>query len=215
MPAQTLQSDPPPVVLVVDDDLSVRNAVVNLIRSLGMRAEMFGSASEFLALEPPDAPCCLIVDIRMPGMSGLDFQKKLAAIDINIPIIFVTAHGDVPMTVRAMKAGAVEFLTKPFRDQDLLDAVRVALERDRARRDASKTVSVLRARFETLSEREREVMASVTSGLMNKQIAAEIGISENTVKVHRGNVARKMGALSLAELVRMADTLGICRALTH
>jgi len=145
----------------------------------------------------------------------LDFQKKLAAIDINIPIIFVTAHGDVPMTVRAMKAGAVEFLTKPFRDQDLLDAVRVALERDRARRDASKTVSVLRARFETLSEREREVMASVTSGLMNKQIAAEIGISENTVKVHRGNVARKMGALSLAELVRMADTLGICRALTH
>src|SRR5438477_8210519 len=207
MPAQTLQSDPPPVVLVVDDDLSVRNAVVNLIRSLGMRAEMFGSASEFLALEPPDAPCCLIVDIRMPGMSGLDFQKKLAAIDINIPIIFVTAHGDVPMTVRAMKAGAIEFLTKPYRDQDLLDAVRIALERDRARREQEKEVTDLQQRFDSLTPREQEVISMVVSGMLNKQIAGQLGTAENTVKVHRSRAMEKMNAQSVADLVRMIEKL--------
>jgi FixJ family two-component response regulator len=200
-----------PVVFVVDDDASMRKALSNLIQSVGLQVEVFASAPEFLAVKLPDAPCCLILDIRLPGLSGLDFQAKLASAKIAIPIIFITAHGDIPMTVRAMKAGAIEFLPKPFRDQDLLDAIQVALERDKGRHEGERMQSDLRSKFETLTAREQEVMACVTGGLMNKQIAAEIGITENTVKVHRGNVTRKMGAKSLAELVRMADLLGIRR----
>jgi FixJ family two-component response regulator len=202
---------PQPVVFVVDDDPSMRRALSNLVESVGLRAEAFASAPEFLAVKLPDAPCCLILDVRLPGLSGLDFQAKLASANITVPIIFITAHGDIPMTVQAMKAGAIEFLPKPFRDQQLLDAVQVALARDRARYADEKTQSNLRGKFETLTPREQEVMACVTGGLLNKQIAAEIGIAENTVKVHRGNVTKKMGAKSLAELVRMADLLGVRR----
>jgi len=200
---------PQPVVYVVDDDASMRKALANLVQSVGLRAETFATAPEFLAVKLPTGPCCLILDVRLPGLSGLDFQAKLAGANIEIPVIFITGHGDIPMTVRAMKAGAVEFLTKPFRDQDLLDAIQVALERDKARHEGEKVLSTLRLKFETLTPREQEVMAYVTGGLMNKQVAAEIGITENTVKVHRGNVTRKMGAKSLAELVRMADLLGV------
>jgi FixJ family two-component response regulator len=200
-----------PVVFVVDDDASMRKALSNLIESVGLQVKVFAAAPDFLAVNLPDAPCCLILDIRLPGLSGLDFQAKLAGAKIAIPIIFITAHGDIPMSVRAMKAGAIEFLSKPFRDQDLLDAVQVALERDKARHEGQRLQSDLRSKFGTLTAREQEVMACVTSGLMNKQIAAEIGITENTVKVHRGNVTKKMGAKSLAELVRMADLLGIRR----
>jgi len=171
----------------------------------------FATAPEFLATELPDAPCCLILDVRLPGLSGLDFQTKLANANIAIPIIFITAHADVPMSVRAMKAGATDFLSKPFRDQDLLDAVQLALARDGTRHESEQRVSVLRARFEALTPREQEVMACVASGLMNKQIAGEIGIAENTVKVHRGNATRKMGVKSVAELVRIADLLGVRR----
>jgi FixJ family two-component response regulator len=205
------RSEVKPVVFVVDDDASMRKALGNLIQSVGLRVEAFASAPEFLAVKLPEVPCCLILDIRLPGLSGLDFQAKLASANIAIPIIFITAHGDIPMSVQAMKAGAIEFLPKPFRDQDLLDAVRVALERDQTRHEGEKVRSDLRAKFETLTPREQEVMACVTGGLMNKQIAAEIGITENTVKVHRGNVTRKMGARSLAELVRMADLLAVRR----
>ena len=200
-----------PVVFVVDDDASMRKALANLIHSVGLRAETFASAPDFLAVELPDAPSCLILDVRLPGLSGLDFQAKLASAKIEIPIVFITGHGDIPMTVRAMKAGAVEFLTKPFRDQDLLDAVQLALERDKARHRSQDLLAGLRAKYDTLTPREQEVMACVTGGLMNKQVAAEIGITENTVKVHRGNVTRKMGAKSLADLVRMADLLGVRR----
>jgi FixJ family two-component response regulator len=200
-----------PVVFVVDDDASMRKALANLIHSVGLRAETFASAPDFLAVELPDAPSCLILDVRLPGLSGLDFQAKLANAKIEIPIVFITGHGDIPMTVRAMKAGAVEFLTKPFRDQDLLDAVQLALERDKARHRSQDLIAGLRAKYDTLTPREQEVMACVTGGLMNKQVAAEIGITENTVKVHRGNVTRKMGAKSLADLVRMADLLGVRR----
>jgi FixJ family two-component response regulator len=204
-------SDSKSMVFVVDDDPSMRKAITNLIESVGLQTQAFAAATEFLALKLPDAPCCLILDIRLPGLSGLDFQAKLADANIAIPIIFITAHGDIPMSVRAMKAGAVEFLPKPFRDQDLLDAVQAALDRDEARHEGEKMKSELRAKFETLTPREQEVMACATGGLMNKQIAAEIGITENTVKVHRGNVTKKMGAKSLAELVRMADLLGVRR----
>jgi FixJ family two-component response regulator len=204
-------SEAQPVVFVVDDDDSMRRALSNLIQSVGLRAETFSSASDFLAVKLPDVPCCLILDIRLPGLSGLDFQVKLASVKIEVPIIFITAHGDIPMTVRAMKAGAIEFLTKPFRDQDLLDAIQAAIERDRMRREGEKMISILRTKFETLTPREQEVMACVTGGLMNKQIAAKIGVTENTVKVHRGNVTKKMGARSVAELVRMADILGVRR----
>jgi len=200
---------PQPVVYVVDDDASMRKALANLVQSVGLRAETFATAPEFLAVKLPTGPCCLILDVRLPGLSVLDFQAKLAGANIEIPVIFITGHGDIPMTVRAMKAGAVEFLTKPFRDQDLLDAIQVALERDKARHEGEKVLSTLRLKFETLTPREQEVMAYVTGGLLNKQVAAEIGITENTVKVHRGNVTRKMGAKSLAELVRMADLLGV------
>jgi FixJ family two-component response regulator len=196
---------PQPTVFVVDDDESMRWALGNLIRSVGLEVVTFATASEFLTVDLPDAPCCLILDVRLPGLSGLDFQAKLIDAQTGIPIIFITAHGDIPMTVRAMKAGAVEFLSKPFREQDLLDAIQVALDRDRTRHQSENMFAALRAKFSTLTQREQEV----TGGLMNKQIAAEMGITENTVKVHRGNLTKKMGAKSFAELVRIADTLGI------
>ncbi|HYC18409.1 MAG TPA: response regulator transcription factor [Pseudolabrys sp.] len=200
-----------PVVFVVDDDASVREALGSLIRSIGLRVEAFASAQEFFTAKRPDAACCLILDVRLPGLSGLDFQTELTKAKIKIPIIFITGHGDIPMSVKAMKAGAIEFLTKPFRDQDLLDAIQVALERARASHESEKAISELRARFETLTPREQEVMAWVTGGLLNKQVAAEIGVTEITVKVHRGKVTKKMGAKSLADLVKMADILGIRR----
>src|SRR5258707_4654220 len=198
-----------PIVFVIDDDPSVRRAIKRLIGSVGLQVELFGSAQEFLHSKRPDAPSCLVLDIRLPGISGLDFQRQLAQANIHIPIIFITAHGDVAMTVRAMKAGAVEFLTKPFRDQDLLDAVHMALERDRTRRQQESEIAVLRNRLESLTPREGEVLPLVVSGLLNKQIAAELGTSENTVKVHRSQLMRKMGADSLADLVRLAEKIGI------
>ena len=198
-----------PIVYVIDDDASIRDALRRLFRSVGLEVELFGSPPEFLQRKRPDVPGCLVLDIRLPGKSGLDFQRELAETNIRIPIIFITAHGDIPMTVRAMKAGAVEFLTKPFRDQDLLDAVQLALERDRARRQHESEIATLRERVESLTPREREVLPLVVSGLLNKQIAAELGTSETTVKVHRSQLMRKMGAESLAELVRMAQRLGI------
>jgi FixJ family two-component response regulator len=199
------------LVFVIDDDASMRTSLSSLFRSVGLRVEVFDSASDFLKTGRPDAASCLVLDVRLPGVSGLDFQGELAKANIRIPIVFITGHGDIPMTVKAMKAGAVEFLTKPFREQDLLDAVRLGLERDRTRRAGEAVVSELRGKFEALTSREQEVMGFVTSGLMNKQIAADLGVSEITVKVHRGNVMRKMGAKSLADLVRMADGLGIRR----
>jgi FixJ family two-component response regulator len=200
------------LVFVIDDDEAVRDSLKSLLRSVGLKVEAFGSAAEFLAIKPPNVPSCLVLDVRLPGVSGLDFQDELAKADIQVPIIFITGHGDIPMTVKAMKAGAVEFLPKPFRDQDLLDAVWVGIDRDRVRRESDSSTSKLRTSFESLTAREQQVIALVTSGLMNKQIAAEIGVSEITVKVHRGNVMRKMGARSLADLVRMADALNIRRA---
>ena len=205
------RDDNAPLVLVMDDDSSVRDALSSLFRSVGLRVELFASPAEFLKAPLPEVPSCLVLDVRLPGLSGLDFQANLARTGTHIPIVFMTGHGDIPMTVKAMKAGAVEFLTKPFRDQDMLDAVRLALAGDLARRDAEKTVSVLRANFETLTAREQQIMSLVAAGLMNKQIAAEIGVSEITVKFHRGNVTRKMGARSVADLVRMADMLGLRR----
>jgi FixJ family two-component response regulator len=208
-PPHTLASAEEAIVFVIDDDASVREALSNLFRSVGLRVEVYGSAHEFLQSKLPDVPSCLILDIRLPRLSGLDFQAELAKADIRIPIIFMTGHGDIPMTVRAMKAGAVDFLTKPFRDQDMLDAVTTAIERDRNRRDEAKALSDLQTLFATLTPRERQVMNLVTAGLMNKQIAAEIGIAEITVKIHRGHIMRKMAAKSLPDLVRMAQLLGI------
>jgi FixJ family two-component response regulator len=198
-----------PIVFVVDDDPSVRRSIKRLIGSVGLQVELFGSAQEFLLSKRPDAPSCLVLDIRLPGISGLDFQHKLAEANIHIPIIFITAHGDIPMTVRAMKAGAVEFLTKPFREQDLLDAIQLALERDRFRRQGDAEIAVLRERFESLTPREREVLPWVVSGLLSKQIADAIGTSEASVKVHRSQLMRKMAADSVADLVRMAEKMGI------
>jgi len=199
------------VVFVVDDDPSLREALSSLLRSVGLRVEVFGSAPELLQTKLPDVASCLVLDIRLPKRSGLDFQTELAKAGIEIPIIFITAHGDVPMTVRAMKAGAVDFLIKPFRDQDLLDAVTIALERDWKRREEAKGLEEVKSLFESLTPREREVMTLVTTGLMNKQIAAEIGVTEITVKIHRGHAMRKMKAKSLADLVRMAEALGMRR----
>ena len=200
-----------PLVFIVEDDESMRRALSNLFQSVGLEVEMFGSASEMLQAKLPDVASCLVLDVRLPGLSGLDFQAELAKANILIPIIFMSGHGDIPMTVQAMKGGAVDFLTKPFRDQDMLDAVTVAIERDRKRREAGKIVANLQTHFETLTPREREILALVSSGLMNKQIAAELGLAEITVKIHRGHIMRKMGAKSLADLVRKAETLGVRR----
>jgi FixJ family two-component response regulator len=200
-----------PIVFVVDDEAGVREGLRDLLASVGLRSAAFGSTADFLQSKPPNEVSCLILDVRLPGLGGLDFQAELAAAKIDIPIIFITGHGDIPMTVRALKAGAIEFLTKPFRDQDILDAVRIALDHDRARRESDRSARDLRLRFETLSPREQEITGRVTAGLMNKQVAAEMGVSEVTVKVHRHNVMKKLGARSLVDLVRMADALGISR----
>jgi RNA polymerase sigma factor (sigma-70 family) len=205
-------SEPESIVFVVDDDPSVRTAIKRLIGCVGLQVELFGSAKEFLHSKKPDVPSCLVLDIRLPGISGLDFQRELAKTNIHIPIIFITGHGDVPMTVRAMKAGAVEFLTKPFRDQDLLDAVQSALERDRVRRQREAEIATLRERFESLSAPEHEVVVMVVSGMLNKQIAAEIGTTENTVKVHRSRAMEKLEAQSLADLVKMVERLKYLKA---
>jgi FixJ family two-component response regulator len=196
-------------VIVIDDDASFRNSLRTLFASVGLEVETFGSAAEFLRSNVAEGPGCLVLDVRLPGMSGLDFQVQLTEADIHLPVIFVTGHGDIPMTVKAMKAGAVEFLTKPFRDQDMLDAVYRALEMDRARREQRGTRSALRARFNSLTPREQEVITFVSTGLMNKQIAGRLGVTEITVKVHRSNAMRKLGARSLANLMRMAQALGL------
>ena len=200
------------MVFVVDDDESMREALGSLFRSVSLKVETFGSAADLLRSKLPDVATCLVLDVRLPGLSGLDFQAELAKANIHTPIIFMTGHGDIPMSVQAMKAGAVDFLTKPFRDQDMLDAVAAALERDRKRRQDEHRVADLRLRLDGLTEREREVMGLVTAGLMNKQIAGELGLSEITVKIHRGHVMRKMAARSLADLVRMAEVLGVRRS---
>ena len=202
-------TEPDAIVFVVDDDPSVRRAIKRLVESVGLHVELFGSATEFMNSTHPDVASCLVLDIRLPGISGLDFQRELLKTKQEIPTIFITAHGDIQMTVRAMKAGAVEFLTKPFRDQDLLDAIQIALERDRSRRQREVEINMLRERFESLTPREREVFPLVVSGLPNKQVASEIGATEATVKVHRSQLMRKMGADSLPELVRMAQKLDI------
>jgi FixJ family two-component response regulator len=197
----------PSTVIVIDDDAAVREAVDSLLRSVGLQVKLLASVGEFLKTARPPGPACLVLDVRLPGRSGLDFQADLAAANIHLPIIFITGHGDIPMTVQAMKSGAIEFLTKPFRDQDLLDAIQAGLARDRAWLLDEKEMAVLRARFELLTPREREVMSHVVKGRLNKQIAADIGVSEITVKVHRGQAMRKMRASSLPELARMADRL--------
>jgi len=202
-------TEPAPIVFVVDDEPSVRRAIKRLVESEGLRVELFGSAPEFLQGRRPDAPSCLVLDIKLPGITGLDFQHQLSEAGIRIPIIFITGHGDIPMTVRAMKAGAVEFLTKPFLGENLLDAIQVALERDRARRQQESEIAVLWERFESLTPREQEILPLVVSGRPNKQIAADLGTSEITIKVHRGSIMRKMQAESLADLVRMAGRLDL------
>ena len=194
-------------VVIIDDDAEFRDSVARLLRSVAINIQQFSSVSDFLKADLPDGPTCLVLDVRMPGGSGLDLQRDLAAANRQLPIVFITAHGDIPMTVQAMKGGAIEFLTKPFREQDLLDAVGAGLARDRARREGEKALDVLRERFDSLSTREREVMIQVTAGRLNKQIAADIGITESTVKVHRSHLMRKMKARSLPELSRMADML--------
>ena len=199
----------PPTIIIVDDDAEVREALSSLIRSVGLQTKALASVPEFLNEGRPDGPTCLVLDVRLPGQSGLDFQRELSAANIHVPIIFITGHGDIPMTVQAMKGGAIEFLTKPFRDQDLLDSIQLGLARDRAWLENDKAVAALQARFETLTPREREVMALVVTGRLNKQIANDIGISEITVKVHRGQVMRKMKASSLPTLARMADKLNL------
>ena len=200
---------PDKLVFVIDDDAPLRDSLADLLHSVGLRVEAFASAQEFLHSKRPDVPSCLVLDVRLKGLSGLDLQKRLVEGDVDIPIIFISGHGDIPMAVQAMKAGAVEFLRKPFRDQDLLDAVQQALERDRKGREQQAKIADLRKRFDSLTPREREVMALVAAGLLNKQVAGELGTSEASVKVHRQHVMEKIGADSLAELVRVADKLGI------
>ena len=200
-----------PIVFVVEDDASMSRALSNLFQSVGLQVEVFGAATEMLQSKLPDVASCVVLDVRLPGLSGLDFQTELAKANIHIPIVFMTGHGDIPMSVRAMKGGAIDFLTKPFRDQDMLDAVMKAIERDRERREVDRIVTDLQTLFETLSTREREVLALVSSGLMNKHVAAELGLAEITVKIHRGHIMKKMGARSLADLVRKAEALGIRR----
>ena len=199
--------DSNPTVLIIDDDPEFRDSVDRLLRSVGLHTKQFSSVSDFLKADLPDGPTCLLLDVRMPGRSGLELQRDLATANRQLPIIFITAHGDIPMTVQAMKGGAIEFLTKPFRDQDLIDAVEAGIARDHARRESDKALCALRERFDALSPREREVMVQVTAGRLNKQIAHHIGIAESTVKVHRTNLMRKMKARSLPELSRMADIL--------
>ena len=211
-----MNADPehqPPLVVVVDDDASMRASLANLFQSVGLQVRTFASASEILAAKKWETPSCIVLDIRLPGLSGLDLQAELTRLHIDAPIVFMTGHGDIPMTVRAMKAGAVEFLTKPFRDQDMLDAVQAGIVKSSSQRALDDAASKVRSTFGTLTTREQEVMGLVTSGLMNKQIAAKMGVSEITVKVHRANVMHKMGAKSLADLVRMAEVLGIGAAL--
>jgi FixJ family two-component response regulator len=202
-------TEPGATVFVVDDDPSIRRAIKRLVESVGLRVELFASASEFVSSNHPEVASCLVLDIRLPGISGLDFQRQLVEANVHLPIVFITGHGDIPMSVRAMKAGAVEFLTKPFRDQDLLDAIQAGLERDRARREQQAETAVLRERLESLTPSEREVLPLVVSGLLNKQVAAEMGTTEATVKVHRSQLMRKMGADSLPDLVRIAEKIGI------
>ena len=202
-----LKASSDPIVFIVDDDAALRDALSSLLRSVGLRVETFPSVAAFVQFQRPDAPSCLVLDVRLQGTSGLDFQNELARSNVNLPIVFMTGHGDIAMTVRAMKAGAVDFLAKPFREQDLLDAVNTALEKDRNGRQAYKNFNEIRSRYETLTPREKEIMALAASGLMNKQIAGEIGLSEITVKIHRGHAMRKMGARSFADLVRMAEAI--------
>lgn len=202
-------SEEQPVVFVIDDDASVRDAIVDLLRSVGLAVESFGSTQEFLQSNRPDAPGCIVLDVRLPGPSGLEFQRTLNKSNIDLPVIFISGHADIPMSVRAMKSGAIEFLTKPVPEQELLDAIQTGIERDRARRQDARVLAELRERFDSLTPREREVLALVVTGRRNKQIAAQANLSEMTVKVHRSQIMRKMQAKSLVDLVRMADALGV------
>jgi FixJ family two-component response regulator len=202
-------SEEQPVVFVIDDDASVRDAIVDLLRSVGLAVESFGSTQEFLQSNRPDAPGCIVLDVRLPGPSGLEFQRTLNKSNIDLPVIFISGHADIPMSVRAMKSGAIEFLTKPVPEQELLDAIQTGIERDRARRQDARVLAELRERFDSLTPREREVLAFVVTGRRNKQIAAQANLSEMTVKVHRSQIMRKMRAKSLVDLVRMADALGV------
>jgi FixJ family two-component response regulator len=213
-PEANANSEASPKVLIIEDDPALRNSLGRLLRSVGLDAELFASVPEFLQSDRPDAPACLVLDVRLPGKSGLDFQRDLAAENIRLPIIFITGHGDIPMSVQAMKAGAIEFLTKPVRDQDLLDAIQLGLDRDRARRRSEKALRALEERFKTLSPREREIMAQVARGRLSKQIAGDFGISETTVKVHRSNLMRKLKVRSLTDLTRIADKLKLVQEQT-